>query len=1004
MAEVASHCEGNPQQSTETRTLELHWNGCDDAGNRVPDGRYRVRGLSSPGLSVSFEYSFYNPGSPPWLGYPNSGWGGDHAFPQALVTIPPDDATTWRVVIAGEVGEGGDTVFALDANSNKVWGTKRHWWGPRALAYADGEIWAAFAKDDVVMKYRVDSGGPAGFRRPAGTVNQLKVEEPIFALAVGATEAALLLEKSNVVRFIDRVSGKKLADYEPAAKACRNSLAFDGQGRLLVSTAKGVMTLQRDGEKVSSREVALTGLEKAGAIHCDRHGTIFVADLGADRQIKMFDAATLAFKGAIGRRGGQQGLLFDKHAVHSPVAMSADHLGQLWVAEDADPRRVVVFKSEDGTFVRHFVGNTRYSATNASLHSDDPTLAYCDGVIFKIDRSQPQAYEPLAYVWSGPKPGSPFGPMAGPPPQGFSLQYLFSSTASGRKRHYLLSNSQGFPVLFVGKETGSEGAIDYRPCSAVCGASPERGFPERKDDPKGLWLWQDLDEDEAVDEDELQPLPGKVTGKVGWFYGMMWPMGVDLAWHCEGHTITPVRFSEAGAPMYDISQARKLSRDGGPFIRVGAHLVGTENDVPFQSGRYVFLDLDGNLVGTYPCHWIGVHGSMAGPVPGPGQTCGELFFSGIARHVSDEIGDVIASHGNYGQAYLFTEDGLFISSLFKDHRQNPSGKGPSIERARDWTDVTMGQECFGGWFGKQSDGVVRYVFGSQSADVVRIVGLDEVKRFRADDIVVGSSPVVAAASPARREDRQHREEHVTSPADGLTMPVPNVANRGQAITVDGNLDDWQGIRFREIRSGTLRVGTVAMAHDAKNLFLAYDVVDETPLANANRDLLMAFKEGDCVDLMIGPDRADPGEAAAAGDERLLLVPPPRGAPDGHGGTSVLYRPVAAESEPEKAMEFSSPVRTIRMQSVGVVDGATIRWKKTESGFVCEARVPFETLGLDVHLPGMILRGDLGILSSNPGGVLTDRRCYLFNRRSNVVADTPSEAELLPAHWGRLILQ
>ena len=102
----------------------------------------------------------------------------------------------------------------------------------------------------------------------------------------------------------------------------------------------------------------------------------------------------------------------------------------------------------------------------------------------------------------------------------------------------------------------------------------------------------------------------------------------------------------------------------------------------------------------------------------------------------------MAWQGNYGQAFFFTHDGIFAGTLFKDVRQSPTGYGEKVVRDADWTDVTMQQEAFGGWFGKQDDNVYRYAFGRNSVDVVRVENLDKIQRFDAGlvEILPGAKP------------------------------------------------------------------------------------------------------------------------------------------------------------------------------------------------------------------------------------------------------------------------
>ena len=230
--------------------------------------------------------------------------------------------------------------------------------------------------------------------------------------------------------------------------------------------------------------------------------------------------------------------------------------------------------------------------------------------------------------------------------------------------------------------------------------------------------------------------------------------------------------------------------------------------------------------------------------------------------------------------------------------------------------------------------------------------------------------------------------------EALEKPNPWVVKKLSPVPkIDGDLSDWTGAGFYRISSGEHLVGQVAMAHDGKNLYLAWEVVDSSPLMNRGQDPMCHFKEGDCVDLMLGPYRAQAG-GPVKGDLRLLFVPLPE------GPAVFLYRQVWPGAEKDFNYRFESPVRYVDFDFAAQIQEVEVVFKKTDGGYLCEARVPFQALAIQPG-PGAKMRGDMGILSSNDGGMMTERRCYLFNQKAHVTADLPTEAELLPAEWGVL---
>ena len=131
-------------------------------------------------------------------------------------------------------------------------------------------------------------------------------------------------------------------------------------------------------------------------------------------------------------------------------------------------------------------------------------------------------------------------------------------------------------------------------------------------------------------------------------------------------------------------------------------MSGTSNsprDGVYAAGHHLFTDRDGRVVAKYRGNWPAVHASWSS-VPGykPGQTgrsVGELHYAGVVETKGD-LGPVVAMQGNYGQAFVWSGDGLFVTPLFKDSRLNPKGWGATEEFGADWTDVSLYGEPFGG--------------------------------------------------------------------------------------------------------------------------------------------------------------------------------------------------------------------------------------------------------------------------------------------------------------------
>jgi hypothetical protein len=1013
---------GGDPGANESQVLTVEWNGLDDDGRPALDGTYRIRGCSHSGMKLVYEYSFLNPGTPPWEHYPNSGWGGDHGYPHTIACLRNPGHGPWRVAIGGAVGEGGSASFVIDADDRKCKTLNNGWNGSKALAAADGMLWICESGSKYLYRVTYHDSRQVAFKSAAGPTPTVKFDTDPWGIAIGKTKAAVLLHdekqpKNERVVIFDKDSGDHRIEVPLFVPGRRSGLAFAADGAtLLVSTDDGSLSIPTGEARPIPKRVQFEGVEKPGALATDNDGNLFILDRGSDYQVKVFNPDGKLLR-SIGTKGGQGDRLdYDREALHGIEAISVDDDGNLWVAEqgesDSKPgvgfvRRIAVWNA-DGKFVKDFVGTTWYAANNTCLHQQDPTLAFGYGVIYKLEPGQKPGYLPFRYVTTPQPADAPFWLGTGAPWGLFGSTRLFRSDVSGSMREYLLQ-SNGFPILFQANKSH-----EYRPIVAIGSHEHNKGFPQVKDEPKALFLWSDRNGDGKPEAEEFQRLPG-TTYKAD--LGCGYPPSHELAWYVEGIELKPVQFTETGIPLYDVASAKRLPIPQH-YLPVGKHLVaglgGTFNsprDGVYANGHHLFTDRDGKPQAKYRCNWGGVHASWSS-IPGytPGQTgrsIGELHFAGIFDSKSD-IGHVVAIQGNYGQSFVWSEDGLFVTSLFKDSRQNPQGWGAKEEFGADWTDVSMYGECFGGMVCRQDDDKVRYLFGRNACHVVRVEGLETVKRFAADAVELKGPTATGRPAP-------------TADAADRVLRVPDVTGLHPPFKVDGDPAEWRGLPRREIKVGEEVVAKVALAHNRTHLWLLAEVVDSSPWKNAGTDPKLGFKTGDSLDLCFGtdrdargrghlthipkgehstplPDRTTPG----LGDIRVLIVP---GGKD-RQPTAVAYRFVKPEAKPDEAMKFESPVKSHTFESVTQIPDVQVAATETKTGYVIEVRLNCDRIDLRDAANGLRLRGDIGVLWGNEAGLVTERRAYLFNRgpAASVVSDTPTEAELHPSEWGVFVLE
>ncbi len=720
--------------------VSVAWDGRDDAGQPVPPGRYRARGLTLPGLTATLDYAWYGPGDPAWLGYATSGWGGDHTGPGSLVAVPRALAGTngVYVIVGGAICEGGDGVYALDRLGRKRWGYRRSGAGATALTMDGGTVVVALWQHHSLVRLNAETGRMERWQRPAGTLQEIALDGPAASLAVGGEMLAAVIELGAHPHFSYKLAILDRETAEPLAEAPLESagtLTADPDGIVYLSTTNGFFMVDNT---AALMPIEIPDLAIPGPAHFDADGNLYIVDQGPRRQINVYDP-NFTLRRRVGTEGGQgDRIRYDREAVQGAHAVAVDAEGRIWITEGHHPRRQAVW-SPEGKFLRHFVGNTQYGGSGAALHEQDPKWAVAYGTRYRIDPDHVQRYDPAAYLNSGPKPGSPF--VLKREADSFLRGTLLRSSASGQPREFYVQPTDYGYVLYLSRNE------DFRPVAALFNPKPNGGGPPwwRPQDPAGtVCLWSDWNEDEIIQAEEMQAVPEFPETGGPWsrpFGSWTLPLRDDLGFYPNGQRILPVRHTANGTPIYDVRQAvpftDAFSTADSLFVRAGNHLVGHRNygwDRVFH-GHHIFTDLEGRLVATFPFDAHSLHGSMHKGVPPPGKTSGEQFIAGIAD-VGGAIGSVIAYQGNYGQAFLFTEDGLFLSTLFKDSRTPNRGWGERMVKGQDMTEITMQQEPFGGWFGRQDDGVVRYLFGRNECVVVQVHGLDTVRRFTAGDLQV----------------------------------------------------------------------------------------------------------------------------------------------------------------------------------------------------------------------------------------------------------------------------
>jgi hypothetical protein len=958
------------------------WDGLDDSGNVVPPGEYRVKGLHHDGLRLKYATSFASPGDPPWNTADGKGaFYGDHTAPQAVA------AGGDMLALACPMGEAGPHLIGVDLEGRRQWALKnrRSFGGGRISLATDGRtLWIANAdgKDGAFTIWRCElkTGKYAPWKRkgdkgdpvldlPLG--GDAMAELRCIALHDGAL--AVIKSKSRRLLVLDAETGdvtKELADMPEGMSAC----AFGPAGELYLAAGE---KLYRVDLASGRRRVVRRGLDAPSGVACDSKGNVYVAQRGSRQCVLVVSPRGREVR-TVGKRGGRpRHGFFDEKGMLQPRQIAVDSRDRLWVTEETHhPKRTSVWSLE-GELLFDLAGPTGYAAGGV-VNPLDHARGWSEGVEYSLDHETGR-FRPL-YTLSSPVLGEG---------RGFGAECKITRVEG---REYLQTTgrqrSSGWVWIFVRDPDGS-----WRNVAAFGRVGQGRSIDEpghkhynaqfRTPLWEGLFgksfVWTDANDDRKAERAELD-IKDIRLGRFYW--GQM--VGDDLTvaipyGQREIMVFRPQGFTDRGVPRYSFDSAETVVREG-PVGGEGMMAVGRDGRLYLNQSPLTAVDRSGKVLWTYPSDYVSVHGSHRAPAARPGLLIGPSSFYGTA-FVNDEVGEVLYLNGNLGQNFIFTEDGLWVQSLYNDCRGWFDVPARAV-RGMSCDAMTAGGESFGGDFCRSDDGRYYTTGGGTAAIVMEVTGLDTLRRFsgsvRVTDADVRAAQELKVARAARKQAKK----------------VYTVTRAAEPPPTDGSLEGWGMEKDAlELQAGRHKVGTVKAMYDDAILYLAYKVNDRSPLKNAGQDEKLMFVTGDCVDLMLRTDANSEKASPVAGDLRLLMTVR-AGKP-----LAVVYRPVAPGAPAGERAEFSSPWRTIPFDSVKVVE-FPLAMKPVRGGYAVTAAVPLELLGLR-SLKGVALRGDFGILRSDQTGRECTSRNYWSNKTTNNTNDVPDEAILAPGLWGEI---
>jgi hypothetical protein len=770
-----------------------------------------------------------------------------------------------------------------------------------------------------------------------------------------------------------------------------SALAFDKSGSLFVACDEGVCRLDidnADGDKPTPRKVIVRRGEysKARALAFDQDGLLYLLD-GERKQVRVFDPSDGKPVRTFGRPGGDVGP-YDPQELSVPSSMSFDRNDKLWIVETHfQPKRITRW-SKTGTLEKEFYGPTHYGG-GGMLDPGDRTVINHLGMKFRIDYA--------TRSWRLESRLARYG----------NWHFLPDRVTYVRGQRYLIGDR---PVVMPFGDDG--------PLSVIC--SERKGvavplvatgiigdWPEFAKNPivqqlaaganpaQTAFVWSDSNEDAKVQADELLVLRDRVVRRAPY-------IGDDLSLNFTesraGFRLRAVK-SDSIVPHYELSNLEEISELTGEVM-----VTNTGQTFVMQ---HKLLDDKGRRVWLYPDRYASVQASYQTPWGFTGRPAGVVVGSlGPLGHFEIAGERLFCVNGNNGDYYAFTHDGLLAAAIVG----GPSGYGkryfttPDYEPGKtDLTDLRKTVEDFKGHITRADDGRVYAIAGKNHVTLMSVDGLEQMRRFHGtvsvtrEDLDRTNSWLAAKTRIERFLDSDGAKRY-------------RVTQMAKPPTIDGEtLTDWPDRDPVTIHTSRNPMGKVVqllqakLAFDDEHLYVAGYAMDNSPLANSFTDPAVLFQQGDAFDLHLGLNAQAPAERneAAPGDVRLLFTQ------QNEKSTVMLFRYVDGPGSPPKGngspRTFTSPVSEQRVAEIRSLTEARAAFTRSKDGWSFEAAIPWKSLGKTAPTRSTILRGDFGVLESDPNGRTTIARYYWSNKRQVTMSDQPSEARVLPGLWGEFEL-
>lgn len=1005
--------------------LIVHWDGRDQWGNGLPPGTYRWGAYFSKGLKAEYMGNVGKSGNPPYeTADGKGGWGGDHGLCIATAADPTGLYFIWSG------SEDGRAVVKTDYSGKVIWRKSPF------LAGGFGDYYAATSNGKYLF-LTLGSSKPALARLDAATGQLLSFSAdgptamPISASAmvkapeassptgnqpeavgIAATGAEVYASvySQNIIQVLNPETGLPVRTLLcPAPRG----LCLDGAGNLYAVSYVpdgAAQVLKFAAGEGTAIPVVTEGLVAPWGVAVDAQGSIYVSDLGASQQIKVF-SPNGQVKGTWGKPGGRTWAgTYDGSSFLLPAGLAADSQGGILVSEASAPKVMSRWDARTGKALGRWFGNVGYSAATWPSAKDPWTAYYA----LEAPTAFARGTIPAPGLMGAPTASWAL-PQAGVTAVGTMMDGIADPTVltAANGKDYMVSDTNPHGIALI----RGDQMLPVGYAKVYSAGSPTNLLHKNY-----LELWTDLNGDHQIEPGELtsvetvagQPLPemNDITGSMrmeanGDLYlitrankilkvpaagfnrngSIVWAvdkasyavpavlasMGNSLfsGWRAgvlgvrrdtEGNLYTA--FNTTAPSLTPALQAKmEASFPGLPSYEWGAYATpeqakamheGLGHTGESNAVKFAKYAPDGRLI------WMAGRKATAAAAPG------EMYHFWVLGGLVGKPGaEYIAGCSEWGQTYFYTHDGFYVDALMNNPGLAPPA-GP----------YTFGSETFGGRV--QDFPALDQVWAYQSSYAYRINGFKNGR-------VIGERRTYGAVKLDKVYDNAPMMQAKTGPLQIVALADP--------LTDSAR---WNAAPISMIRRNGEDIAAVQVGYDDNFLYARFHVNDPTPLQNVADTNTLVFKGGDAVGLDLGP--APHHDAPILGDIRLLAAR--------IGGQDRLIAMKPVTNLQKNPQDYYTPsTGHVRFDFVGEVPGGKVILTPDPNGQGYTANFAVPRAFLETTLaPGTTLSADAEVLLSGQGalGVQTLGHSYIFapaNSQTTMINDLPTEARLYPQYWG-----